>query len=135
MDVSQKMALSIELKPHEKLFINGAVIENGNRKCSLNVLNAAQILREKDILTEDKADTLCKRIYLSLQLIYMDPAEWQRYADVYKQTVQNVAVKAPELLPLLVELETEVSSGEFYKALRVAKRLVQQEAEYINHGQ
>ncbi len=46
----QTMALKLTLSPSEKLVVNGAVIQNGDRRASVVVQNKASILREKDIL-------------------------------------------------------------------------------------
>ena len=59
------MALKITLKPGERMIIGGAVLTNGNSaSCDLVVENKIPILRQKDILTEEKANSPCRRIYL-----------------------------------------------------------------------
>ncbi|MBL6942706.1 MAG: hypothetical protein ISR53_11185, partial [Rhodospirillales bacterium] len=57
------MPLRLRLKPHEKLVIGNSVIENGPKSTSFLVHSKTTILREKDILTEDDANTPAKRIY------------------------------------------------------------------------
>jgi len=129
------MSLCIELKPNEKLFINGAVVSNGPRRAQFNVLNDAQILREKDILTEAMADTPCKRIYLAAQLIYMDQSERDRYLDVLLGIVRQVAVAAPSMRSLIEELHANLAMGDFYQSLKTAKKLVNYESELIRNAQ
>ncbi len=67
------MALRISMKPQEKMILGGAVITNGNSfRCNLIVENKVPILREKDILSESQADSLCRQLYFIIQLMYID---------------------------------------------------------------
>ena len=63
------MALTITIKPHEKLIIGGAVIVNGKAKSEMLIENNVPILRGKDIMSLDMADSPCKRIYFAIQLM------------------------------------------------------------------
>lgn len=128
------MPLNIELKPHEKIFINGAVIANGPDRAHISLLNEAAILREKDILTEQKADTPCKRIYLSVQLMYMDPANLARYLNSYQELAQEIINMAPSASPLLATISAELADGRVYVALRSAKKLIDYEQELLDHA-
>ena len=51
------MPLKLTLKPNEKILIGTAVITNAGPKSELIVQNTVPVLRERDIITEDKADT------------------------------------------------------------------------------
>ena len=44
------MPLKLSLKPGEKFVLNGAVVQNGDRRGVLVLQNKASVLREKDIL-------------------------------------------------------------------------------------
>ena len=58
------------------MIIGGAVVTNGNSaSCDLVIENKTPILRQKDILTEEKADSPCRRIYYAIQLMYIDEAQ------------------------------------------------------------
>lgn len=65
------MPLKISLKPGEKFVLNGAVIENGDRRANLVLKNKASVLREKDILQEADVDTPVKRIYFPIMMMYL----------------------------------------------------------------
>ena len=56
--------------PNERILIGECVITNCNQRTWLLIEGAAPILREKDILTPERADTPAKRIYLAVQLMY-----------------------------------------------------------------
>ena len=66
------MALKVELKPGEKLLVGNCIITNSDQRTRLFIDGNAPILREKDILTSETADTPAKRIYLAVQLMYID---------------------------------------------------------------
>ena len=44
------MPLKLSLKPGEKFVLNGAVVQNGDRRGVLILQNKASVLREKDIM-------------------------------------------------------------------------------------
>ena len=66
------MALKVELKPNEKLIIGDCVITNSDQRTRFYVSGRSPILREKDILTFETADSPAKRIYFAVQLMYLD---------------------------------------------------------------
>ena len=66
------MPLKLSLRPGEKFVVNGAVVQNGDRRAALVLQNKASVLREKDIMQPDEADTPTKRIYFPIMLMYLD---------------------------------------------------------------
>ena len=58
------MALIIDLKPSERIIIGDALITNDTARTRLHIEGDAPILREKDILRPDEADSPSKKIYL-----------------------------------------------------------------------
>jgi len=61
--------LVIRLRPHEKFLINGAIVENGERRAKLRVKSRdANILRLRDALHPNDASTPAKRLYYTAQL-------------------------------------------------------------------
>ena len=65
------MSLKVELKPGEKLLIGNCVVTNGDQRAWLFIDGKAPILREKDILRAETANTPARRIYLAVQLMYI----------------------------------------------------------------
>ncbi|WP_308910077.1 flagellar biosynthesis repressor FlbT [Pseudokordiimonas caeni] len=128
------MALKLSLRPEEKLVINGAVIANGDRRANLIVHNKASILREKDIMQQEEANTPARRIYFPIMLMYMDPASSTQYYDefVLRMTEFMGAVSTPEVLDMCVEVSKAVMDRNYYKALVQCKKLLKFEAERLN---
>lgn len=127
------MPLQIELKPGEKVLIGGAVIMNGDHRCELLMLNDVPILREKDILSESEAVSPARRIYLSVQLMYIDGANLARYHRIYWDLVGELLKAAPSVLPLVDDMSQCILDNRFYQALKVVARLIEYEEELISH--
>ena len=66
------MPLKLSLKPGEKFVLNGAVLANGDKRTSLVIQNKACVLREKDIMQPEDANTPARRIYLAIMMMYLD---------------------------------------------------------------
>ena len=129
------MPLKISLKPKEKLYIGGAVIMNGDSHNEFSVLNSTTILREKDILTEETATSPCRRIYLTVQLMYMDDSEnLTHHHRNYWEVVKDVVEAAPSFDEMLTEISELILSEDYYRALKLAKKLIDKETEAIEHA-
>ena len=61
------MGLKVELKPGERFILGECLVTNGDQRTRLLIEGQAPILREKDIMTPEQADTPAKRIYLCVQ--------------------------------------------------------------------
>ena len=130
------MALKLTLKPEEKVIVNGAVIANGGAKTTLSIENSAIILRQKDILTEEQADTPAKRIYFCLQLAYLDTDHERDYLEKANLLVRDfiAAVPTEEVREILEPVGTDVSSRNYFKALKQLKKLIAYEEKRLNYG-
>lgn len=128
------MPLKLDLRPHEKVFLGGAVIVNGDSRCQLAVLNDVPVLREKDILKELDADTSCKRIYLAVQMMYMDPPNMARYHQFYWDEVKAVIHVAPSTGQIIGKISDFVLNSQYYQALKMAKELIRYEQELVRNA-
>jgi len=128
------MPLKLDLRPHEKIFLGGAVIVNGDNRCQLTILNDVPVLREKDILKESEADTTCKRIYLAVQLMYMDTPNLARYHQFYWDQVKTVMQLAPSTSGLINKVSDLVLEGLYYQALKAARELIRYEQELVSNA-
>ena len=128
------MALKINLRPGERIIVGGAVITNGKNAASLLVANSVPILRQKDILTESQAITPCRRIYLVVQLMYIEPANLAWHHNTYWSLVKSVVKAAPSTLSLIDRMSDLILNNRYYQALKVAKKLIEYEEEAIRHA-
>lgn len=126
------MALKIELKPSEKFILGTAVITNGDQRAHLYIEGDAPILREKDILTKSEANSPAKLIYFSIQVMYTS-GETESQGSSYFNLVQEFLEAAPSGATILESINNLLISGNYYKALKEAKKLVEFEKELLSH--
>ena len=127
------MALKVTLKPGERLIVGGAVMTNGAATANLIIENTVPVLRQKDIITKDQADTPCKRIYLVIQLMYVDGTNLPTHHDTYWSLVRDVLKAAPSTLAMIDRMNDLILGNRYYQALKVAKKLIEYEEEAIRH--
>ena len=127
------MSLKVELKPGEKLIIGNCVVTNSEQRTRLFIDGKAPILREKDILTPDTADSPAKRIYFAVQLMYIDD-DVERLRTDYFKLINDIVTTAPSTTPIVDQINNEILTGELYKALKAAKKLIQYEQELLAHA-
>jgi flagellar biosynthesis repressor protein FlbT len=120
------MPLRITLKPHERLIINGAAIRNGDRAADLLFETQCRFLRESEIIRESEADTACKRLCVTLQVIYLadNPAEVE---DLLVRQSTEILKAMPSSAPLLLAIQDEVAAKRYHRALKCGRELVAHE--------
>jgi flagellar biosynthesis repressor protein FlbT len=127
------MALKVELKPSERFILGTAVITNGSQRARLYIEGDISILREKDILTPETADSPAKRIYLAVQMIYL-AGESQERRDIYFELVNDIVKAAPSTLPFIDRINNQILTGHLYKAMREAKKLIDYEEDLLENA-
>jgi flagellar protein FlbT len=129
------MPLKLSLKPHEKFVLNGAVLMNGDRRASLVIENKASILREKDIMQSEQADTPIKRIYFPIMMMYLDADASQAYYEefVIRMTEFMNAISNRDALALCVEISRDVLQGQYYRALMKCRKLFEFEQQRLTY--
>jgi flagellar protein FlbT len=129
------MPLKLSLKPGEKFVINGAVVANGDKRTSLVIQNKACVLREKDIMQPEDADTPARRIYFPIMMMYLDDGNHETYYDEFalRMTEFMQVVATPDVLATCVTISKEVMRGEYYRALIHAKKLFAYEDERLSY--
>jgi flagellar protein FlbT len=127
------MALKVELKPGEKLLVGNCIITNSDQRTRLFIDGHAPILREKDILTSETANTPAKRIYLAVQLMYIDN-DTGRAQETYNEMSRDFVAAVPSSLPIVDQINNEILTGSLYKALKASQKLIEYEQDLLNHA-
>ena len=127
------MPLKIRLKPNERMIVGGAVITNGNIRCDLLIENKVSILRQKDIMSEKDADSPCRKIYFTIQLMYIDEENLIEHHNTYWKLVQDIVKAAPSMLALIDQISEHILNNKYYQALKLARKLIDYEQEIIDH--
>ena len=127
------MPLKLSLKPGEKFVLNGAVVQNGDRRCSLVLQNKASVLREKDILQLDEAKTPSRLIYFPVMMMYIDEAAAERQYDEFLRRMNEFmsVIVNSDVLAECVAISKAVISKEYYKALMGCRKLIEYEDERL----
>jgi len=124
--------LRINLRDNERVIVNGSVLR-ANGRVSLYIENESAILRDRDVMQPDEADTPAKRLYFACMLAYI-------YPERAKDHLQTIAELAGELYAVLVKPELRqnsldmlrfASDGQFYKALMECRKIMHYEAEVL----
>ncbi|UXN75621.1 flagellar biosynthesis repressor FlbT [Devosia sp. A8/3-2] len=127
------MALKVELKPGEKLLVGNCIITNSEQRSRLFIDGKAPILREKDILTTETADTPAKRIYSAVQLMYIRE-DITTLRDEYFALINDFVTAAPSTISIADRINNDILTGDLYKALKTAKELIQYEQDLFEHA-
>jgi flagellar protein FlbT len=127
------MPLKLTLKPNEKVLIGTAVLTNAGSKAEIIIQNNVPVLREKDIITEENADTIAKKIYFIVLNMYVDAKNESEYHTIYFKLINELMDVAPntEILALIMEISQKILEGEHYIALKVCKKLLNFELELM----
>ena len=126
------MALKVELKPGERFILGDSVITNDDQRTRLFIEGDAPILREKDILRLDDADTPCKKIYLMVQMMYLSPDPTPHH-DLFFSLVKDVLEAAPSTANMIDDINNKILTGDMYKALKQTRKLIEYEQELMGN--
>ncbi|MCF8495946.1 MAG: flagellar biosynthesis repressor FlbT [Alphaproteobacteria bacterium] len=126
------MALVIDLKPGEKILIGDAVITNDRQRTRLHIAGDSAIMREKDILQEQQANTPCKKIYFLIQCMYLSRRPME-YHKKYFEIVKEIQKAAPSTSFFFMQINDQILSESYYKALRLARDLIDHEKELMQN--
>ena len=127
------MPLKLSLKPGERFVLNGAVVQNGDRRGVLVLQNRASVLREKDIMQEEDASSPARRIYFPVMMMYLDEPGADRFYEEFAKRMNEFmgVIRNPEVLTDCVTTSKHVMAREYYKALMVCRKLIEYEDERI----
>jgi len=130
------MPLKLSLKPGERFVLNGAVVQNGDKRGVLILQNKASVLREKDILQPEDANTPARRIYFPVMMMYLDEGSAEKFYDDFAQRLTEFmgVIKNPDVLASCVAASRHVMAREYYKGLLAARKLIEYEDERLGHG-
>jgi flagellar protein FlbT len=124
------MALRVELKPFERIIIGQSVITNSETRTSFLIDGVAPILREKDILTAETANTPVKRLYLCAQMMYLEN-DIPKYQDLYMGFVMDLLEAVPSFRTPIETASKLILSGSLYNSLKEIRKLIRREEELL----
>lgn len=129
------MPLKLSLKPGEKFVLNGAVVQNGDRRGVLVLQNKASVLREKDIMQLDEVTSPARHIYFPVMMMYLDEAGAERQYEEFATRLTEFmgVVRNPVVLSDCIAISKHVMAREYYKALMLSRKLIEYEDQRLGH--
>ena len=124
------MALTVELKPFERIIIGQSLITNSYTRTRLLISGEAPILREKDLLTAETANTPVKRLYLCIQMMYLEN-DIPKYQDLYVSFIKDLLEAVPSFRKSIETASKLILSGSLYNSLKEIQKLIKREAELL----
>jgi flagellar protein FlbT len=124
------MPLRVELKPFERIIIGESVIINSGTRTSFLIDGEAPILREKDTVTAETANTPVKRLYLCVQTMFLKN-DIPRYRSAYLGFIKELREAVPGSRDQIDAINNHISSGSLYKALKEIRKLMKAEDELL----
>lgn len=131
----QPVPLLIDIKPGDKVIINGAVIENAGSSTKLFVHNQAAILRGKEVLSEDDCGTPAARAYFALQCAYIFADKHDEYLTKFDKLLDDYLAACPSGKPIGEQIRKEIKDEKLYRALKAAQKLIAHEGDILKSMQ
>jgi len=128
------MPLRVELKPFERIIIGESVIINSGARTSFLIDGETPVLREKDTVTAETADTPAKRLYHCVQTMYLknDISRYQTsYLAALEELRESWAVYEVSgcIEPAIAAIDRYIAAGSLYKALKEIRKLMKRDEE------
>lgn len=122
--------LVLKLAPKERVLINGAVIENGERRSRLAIMTPnVNILRLRDAIHPEQANTPVKRVCYIAQLVLSGDAEPKTATPQLLSGIEQLSqVLTDDDSRKLLDMATQATLDErFYQALKSLRGLLPRE--------
>lgn len=126
--------LVLKLGPRERILVNGAVIENGDRRSRLAIMTPnANILRLRDALHPEEANSPVRRICYIAQLVLSGDATAE---DAHHQILRGIEQLSQvftdeDSREQLAGAGREAINGQHYQVLKILRKLIPREDRLI----
>jgi flagellar protein FlbT len=122
--------LVLKLGPRERVLINGAVIENGDRRSRLSIVTPnANVLRLRDAIHPEEAKTPVRRLCYHAQLILTGDASETEAREQLLPRIEELSqiLVDSDSRRLLTQATEALLTGQFYQCLKALRALIPRE--------
>ena len=129
--------LVLKLAPHERVLVNGAVIENGDKRTRLAILTPnAKILRLRDAIHPEEVNTPVRRVCYIAQLVLSGDAKPDQARLQLMRGVEqlSLALTDHDSRAQLAAATEALLDDQFYQALKALRTLLPREARLLATG-
>lgn len=130
--------LVLKLGPHERVLINGAVIENGDKRARLAIMTPnANILRLRDAIHPEDVNTPVRRVCYIAQLVLSGDAKPDEAKMQMMRGVEQLsqALTDHDSRSQLAAATEALLDDQFYQALKALRGLLPREARLLAAAQ
>jgi len=127
-----KNTMRITLKPHEKLFLNGAVLKV-DRKTTIELLNDATFLLNSHVLQADETNTPLKQLYYAAQMALIDPSNAEEALNLFASMLHKLTCTISDevILENLQECSCLLAQKRIFEMLKIIRMLFPREAKIL----
>jgi len=127
-----KKAMSLSLRAHEKIYINGAILKFPH-KVTLELLNDATFLLEAHVLQPEQTTTPLRQLYFVVQTMLIDPSSASMTRLLFEKMLTSTAgsFEDADVLHGLNQVDKLVTEDRFYEALKQLRGLFSVEAHIL----
>ena len=126
--------LVLKLAPKERVLVNGAVIENGDRRSKLAVLSPnANILRLRDAIHPGQVNTPVRRVCYIAQLVLSGDSEPDEARHQLLRGIEQLsqALTDADSRAQLTMATAAILDAQYYQALKALRTLLPREARLL----
>lgn len=128
------MALKLTLRPDERIVVNGCMMRNSSRRHVLTIESHADVVRGHDLLDEDAPVTPVTRVYYLVQNALIHSNLRDDLVPIIQREMANLATTfGHPSLGHIFEAANYVSVGDYYKAMRALRPVLEHEAKLFDH--
>lgn len=117
------MPLRFDLGPFEELHVGRCVIRNSHERSLFVVEGDMPILKGKEYLPEDAAQSRLEKLYRCVQQMYLEEAS-DKYQGRYLQLAAQTMTEDPRLSSDLEAVDQLIKAGDFYRALKGLRKMI-----------
>ena len=126
--------LVLKLAPKERVLVNGAVIENGDKRSRLSIMTPdANILRLRDAIHPEDANTPVRRVCYATQLILSGDSDPDSANLALLRHIEDLSqvFTDPDSRASLAEATDALINGQHYRCLKSLRSLLPREDRLI----
>lgn len=129
--------LVLKLGPKERVLVNGAVIENGDRRTRLSIVTpGAHILRLRDAIHPEEVNTPVRRVCYIAQLVLSGDADFDEAKTQLLRGMEQLSqvFTDSDSRSLLSQATDNLVDGQVYQTLKSLRGLLAREERMIAAG-
>lgn len=127
--------LVLKLGPKERVLINGAVIENGDRRSRISIVSPnANILRLRDAIHPEQANTPVRRVCYIAQLVLSGDTDAEEAKLQLLRGIEQLSrvLTDDDSLSRLDAATMAVADDQYYQALKNLRHLLPREERLLS---